>query len=79
MQALVVYQPGPLISGELPDLSSAAFRFLAEGDSWFSIGTLNLAKNSNLLFEMCFERLCCAVNCAAPGETLLKFIEPSKN
>ena len=51
-------------------MSSQAYRFLAEGDSWFTIGSLNPAKNSNLLFEMAFDQFACAVNCASPGDTL---------
>src|SRR5262249_55809913 len=53
------------------------FRFLAEGDSWFSIGTLNPLKNSNLLFEMQFEHTACAVNCAQPGDTLKRMSQMS--
>jgi hypothetical protein len=68
---LVIYSPSHLQPGELmADLSQYAYRFLAEGDSWFSIGALNPAKNSNLLFEMAFEQSACAVNCASPGDTL---------
>ena len=53
-----------------PDWSDCTWRLLAEGDSWFSIGTLNPAKNSNLLFEMEFSQWAGAVNCASPGDTL---------
>ncbi len=67
---LAIYSPWHLLSSEPPDLSSPAYRFLAEGDSWFSIGSLNPAKNSNLLFEMAFEQSACAINCASPGDTL---------
>ena len=70
MKPLAVYTPGQLFSNEPPDLSSLGYRFLAEGDSWFSIGTLNPAKNSNLLFEMEFSQWAGAVNCASPGDTL---------
>jgi lysophospholipase L1-like esterase len=67
---LDVFSPSQLFSDNPPDLSSRAFRFLAEGDSWFTIGTLNLLANSNLLFEMEFEQSACAINCASPGDTL---------
>ena len=70
MKPLAIYSPSHLFSSDPPDLSSPAYRFLAEGDSWFSIGSLNPAKNSNLLFEMAFQQSACAVNCAAPGDTL---------
>jgi len=68
---LAIYTPAHLQSSEFaPPLEQFAYRFLAEGDSWFTIGSLNPAKNSNLLFEMAFERSACAVNCAMPGDTL---------
>jgi hypothetical protein len=70
MYPLFVYQPWQLASEDPPDLNAAAARFIAEGDSWFSIGTLNPAKNSNLLHEMAFSQRCMAVNCAMPGDTL---------
>ena len=70
MKPLAVYSPGQVFSNDPPDFSSLGYRFLAEGDSWFSIGTLNPAKNSNLLFEMVFSQWAGAVNCATPGDTL---------
>ena len=70
MNRLEIFQPQQLSSSEPPDLSGFGFRFLAEGDSWFSIGTLNPLKNSNQLFEMRFAHSACAVNCAQPGDTL---------
>lgn len=77
MQPMAIYSPWHLGSSEPPDLSSPAYRFLAEGDSWFSIGALNPAKNSNLLFEMAFGQSACAVNCAAPGDTLRRMSQIS--
>ena len=70
MWPLLVYQPWQLGSEDPPDIERFNIRFLAEGDSWFSIGTLNPAKNSNLLHEMAFSQPCMAVNCAMPGDTL---------
>jgi hypothetical protein len=75
MQPLLVYQPWQLASEDPPDFNAAAARFLAEGDSWFSIGTLNPAKNSNLLHEMEFSQRCMAVNCAMPGDTLRRMVK----
>jgi hypothetical protein len=71
---LAVYQPWQLESEDPPDLEAAAARFLAEGDSWFSLGALNPAKNSNLLFEMAFSQRCMAINCAMPGDTLRRIV-----
>ena len=70
MPKLDVFQPAQVFSSEPPDFSSPAYRLLAEGDSWFSIGALNPLRNSNLLFEMVFRKSGCAVNCASPGDTL---------
>jgi hypothetical protein len=75
MPKLDVFSPAQLFSSEPPDLSSPAYRFLAEGDSWFSIGALNPLKNSNLLFEMVFERSGAAINCASPGDTLKRMAQ----
>jgi hypothetical protein len=75
---LVIYNPWHLQSSEtMPPLERFGWRFLAEGDSWFSIGALNPAKNSNLLFEMEFEQSACAVNCASPGDTLRRMSQIS--
>ena len=77
MAKLEVFQPAQVFSSEPPPFSDFGFRFLAEGDSWFSIGTLNPLKNSNLLFELVFKRSACAVNCATPGDTLKRMSEIS--
>jgi lysophospholipase L1-like esterase len=70
MPKLDLYTPAQVFSSEPPDLSSPKWRFLAEGDSWFSLGTLDLVKNSSLLLEMVFSQSACAINCATPGDTL---------
>jgi hypothetical protein len=75
MKPLTVYSADELSSSIPPDLSFAAYRFLAEGDSWFTLSTLNPGKNSNLLFQMEFEQFACAVNCAHPGDTLAHMVE----
>jgi len=79
MKPLTVYTPDQLSSSEPPDLSFAAYRFLAEGDSWFTLSTLNPARNSNLLFEMKFEQFACAVNCATPGDTLAHMADMNRD
>lgn len=66
----VVY-PADFLSRETPPaLEQFAHRFLAEGDSWFTIGTLNFFDASNLLYELEFERSAAVVSCAYPGDTL---------
>lgn len=70
MPKLDVFQPAQVFSSEPPDFSSPAYRLLAEGDSWFSLGGINPLRNSNLLLEMVFRRSAAVVNCASPGDTL---------
>jgi hypothetical protein len=79
MKPLAIYSPGQVFSSDPPDFSSLGYRFLAEGDSWFSIGTLNPAKNSNLLFEMVFSQWAGAVNCASPGDTLNRMSQMNRD
>jgi hypothetical protein len=75
MNPLAIYSPEQLDSNEPPALEQLGYRFLAEGDSWFSIGSLNPAKNSNLLFEMAFSVTAGAVNCAFPGDKLRRMVQ----
>ena len=79
MKTLTVYTPAQLDSNDPPDLSFAAYRFLAEGDSWFTLSGLNPLQNSNLLFEMKFDQFACAVNCAHPGDTLAHMADISSD
>ncbi len=54
------------------DFNAVQWRFLAEGDSWFSIGHSPPWATSNVLMAMQgqFARRHVAVNCATPGDTL---------
>ncbi len=70
MVPIEIFQPEQVFSGDPPALEQFGWRFLAEGDSWFTIGTLNPLHNANLLFEMAFSQAACVVNCATPGDTL---------
>lgn len=54
-----------------PDL-----RFLAEGDSWFTVSGFPAY---NLLFEMRFWKQALIVNCGMPGDTIRNMSEISKN
>lgn len=69
-----VTTPAELQSAEPPDLASYGRRLLAEGDSWFTLGSLNLARNSNLLYELDCKTSTIVVNCAYPGDTLLQMV-----
>lgn len=66
----VVHAASTVLHGDPPDLVPYRRRLLAEGDSWFTIGTLNLAAASNLLFKLDFSASDVIVNCAYPGDTL---------
>ena len=73
MPALKLFTPSDILSpadGVDPALNQFKYRFLAQGDSWFSIGTANQFKNANLVEKLTFPKSCCAVNCARPGVTL---------
>ena len=71
MNQLKIFPPSSLNSSDLmPPFGEFGYRFLAEGDSWFTVGALNPLRNANLLFEMRFGQTACAVNCATPGDTL---------
>ena len=45
-------------------------RFLAQGDSWFSFGSINPLATGNMMDGMAFEKDSCVVNCAHPGDVL---------
>lgn len=61
-----VFSPAELRSDNPPDLNAFYPRILAEGDSWFSIGS---HKAQNLVRNLQFERRACVVNLAYPGDT----------
>ena len=78
MIPLTIFRPDEVLNPGIDnaaDLSPYRYRFLAQGDSWFASGALNLAKNSNLLFEMAFPHSSCAVNCARTGSTLRRMVD----
>lgn len=77
MPKLRLYTPGEWQRAE-PSPSSAYFhRFLAHGDSWFSIGALPPMLTTNLLMEMSFTDSACAVNYAQPGANAAQLVSPS--
>lgn len=65
-----VYPADWLYRHEPPPLSEFGRRLLAEGDSWFTFGSLNLLAVSNLLFPLELAQTTVIVNCAYPGQTL---------
>lgn len=60
----LVYPADWLFRDPALPLSEFGRRLLAEGDSWFTIGTLNLADESNLLFPLRFSKSTAIVSCA---------------
>ena len=72
----VVTNPAELRSNNsAPPISTYGHRLLAEGDSWFTLGSLNLLQNSNLLFELEVATSTVIVNCAYPGDTLSRMVD----
>lgn len=53
-------------------------RFLAQGDSWFSIGAIPPWLTTNVLMELRTARRAVAVNCAAPGAVLRRMVDNVK-
>jgi lysophospholipase L1-like esterase len=53
-----------------PDLNRFGARFLAQGDSWFSLGSVIAGQTTNLLMSLRLRQDAVAVNCARPGKTL---------
>lgn len=64
-----------LINHNAPSWSHCRWRLLAEGDSWFSIGALNLFQSANLLQSMEFSSFTAAAQCAYPGDTLRRMAD----
>lgn len=70
-----VYPGDWALRSEPPPLGEFGWRFLAEGDSWFTIGTLVLPRASNLLLELQLARSTAIVSCAYPGDTLKHMVD----
>lgn len=61
-----VFTPTDLRKDTPPDLNAFYPRILAEGDSWFSVGS---HKAQNLIRNLNFDRHACVVSLAYPGDT----------
>ena len=66
-------------SGEsgLYDVNKFSKKYLAQGDSWFSIGHVPFWSTTNLLQQMVLSRSAVAVNCARPGVWLSHMTDTS--
>ncbi|MEO6280369.1 hypothetical protein [Roseateles sp.] len=73
-----IISPYDLTSGDPFPIDLYGQCFLAQGDSWFSIGAIPPFKTSNVLEELRLERGAVAVNCAAPGAVLKRMVESVK-
>ena len=77
---LVSISPGQLVGNDHNggyDLNKFDRKFLAQGDSWFSIGHFPPWSTTNLLQQMVLTRSCVAVNCARPGEEIAHMLDTS--
>ena len=54
-------------------------QFLAQGDSWFSIGAIPPMATTNLFDGMGMSIKACAVNCAKPGWTMVRMVDRVKD
>lgn len=79
MSQLILLLPAQLDSADTPPLAEFGKRFLAEGDSWFSMGSLNPLASANLLQEMDFTQRNVAINCALPGDTLRRVVDTRRD
>lgn len=50
-------------------------RFLAQGDSWFSLGAIPPWATSNILQQVSLRLDACAINCANPGARLARMVD----
>ena len=66
MSQLVIYRPEKW-SRLSPLPGPGTYRFLAQGDSWFSIGSLPPTNTTNLLKAMTFDTDACVVDFSQPG------------
>lgn len=81
MKQIQVYTPAQVNSAENPaPLSDYDLQFLAQGDSWFSIGALPPSFTTNLFDGMCTSTIgACAVNCAHPGAQLSLMVSTTRD
>lgn len=70
-----VFQAHEIFRVDAPTLSGYGRRFLAEGDSWFTIGSMNLPRASNILVNLEFKTWTAVVSCAYPGHTLQHMVD----
>jgi hypothetical protein len=67
--------PGAIGSENPPDWNRYSHRFLAQGDSWFSIGGVPFSTTTNVLQHTGLATRAAVVNCADPGFTLKRMLD----
>ena len=70
-------QLNPSSLGGIYDLERFEKKYLAQGDSWFSIGHMPPWSTTNVLQQMVLSRSAVAVNCAHPGMELSHMADTS--
>lgn len=82
MHKLYALSPDDLLhpsDGTLPDFANYKYKFLAQGDSWFSIGAVPPRATTSIFMELNLGARCCAVNCAHPGYVLKRMISAARD
>jgi hypothetical protein len=75
MDTLTLIPADALTGANPPTLGEYGRRLLAEGDSWFTIGSLNPVRSSNLLLHLRVTRSTAIISCAYPGDTLAHMVD----
>jgi hypothetical protein len=60
------------------DWESISRRMLAQGDSWFSLGSLVPTRFANLLHTMALREPTLVVNCGKPGAVLVRMVDSTR-
>jgi lysophospholipase L1-like esterase len=81
MTDITLIAPSQLNGGEAGGFPMDEFplQFLAQGDSWFSIGSIPPFLTSNLFDKMSLSKRAVAVNCARPGAELAHMTNTTTN
>lgn len=78
MPNITLFSPDQLLrpgQAGWPDFGPFKYKFIAQGDSWFSIGAIPPTATTNILLELNLQAKSCAVNCAHPGFTLARMVD----
>jgi lysophospholipase L1-like esterase len=76
--ALKLFSPNDVYNrqeGVIQNWDDFPIRFLAQGDSWFSVGAMPPWSTSNILQEIVLGFAASAINCAYPGRRLAHMVE----